>query len=555
VFSGPSYATRDLTHLKRPSVTRSVLSALGLAGVLALAPTGAPAQRPATGAKPTLVVFITVDQMRGDYLARFRSQLTSGLKRLASGGAVWANGFQDHAITETAPGHSTVMSGRHPVHTGISANSQGVNTSAAPLLGGATETGASPFRFRGTNLIDWMRAADSSTRYLSVSRKDRGAILPIGHSRGDVYWWSGSAGIFTTSRYYADTLPAWVQRFNAERGYAAYAGKAWNLLLPANRYVEEDTVWEESDGQDFLFPHQFPTDTAAVAKGFANYPVMDSLTLAFALRGVQEKGLGADGARTDLLAVSLSTTDAVGHKYGPDSRELHDQILRLDRYLGAFLDSLFKLRDQRRILIALTGDHGVTPLPEIHTGRYPNKNAKRVNLDPLVKHLQSSLTAAGVDRSAWLFDDGVFSVFKEAAFDSAKVSADSVTKALAAAALKIPGVWRADRFADLAKANLAKDKIARRWLNLFAAGSTARLAITLTPYSYWEATTYATHGMPHDSDAQVPVIFWGAGVRAGVHADTVRTVDIAPTLAVILGVRPTEKLDGVVLTKAVRAGR
>jgi arylsulfatase A-like enzyme len=536
-------------------VIKSALSVAGIAVALAMAPAILPAQRPATATKPTLVVFLTVDQMRGDYLPRFRAQFTGGLKRLSSGGAVFVNGFQDHAITETAPGHSTVLSGRHPVHTGISANSQGVNTSAAPLLGGATETGASPFRFRGTTLIDWMRAVDSSARFLSVSRKDRGAILTIGRSRGDVYWWSGNAGIFTTSRYYADTLPAWVQQFNAERGYAAYAGKAWNLLLPANRYVEQDTVWEESDGQDFLFPHQFPADTASVAKVFANYPMMDSLTLAFALRGLHEKGLGADRGRTDLLAVSLSTTDAVGHKYGPDSRELHDQILRLDRYLGAFLDSLFKMRDQRRVVIALTGDHGVTPLPEIHTGRYPNKNAKRVNLDPMVKELQRSLTAAGVRRDAWEFDDGVFSVLADAAFDSAKVRVDSVTRALATTALKIPGVWRADRFADLANANLAKDKIARRWLNLFPAGGTARLAITLTPYSYWEATTYATHGMPHDSDAQVPVVFWGAGIRAGAHADTVRTVDMAPTLAFLLGVRPSETLDGVVLTKAVRAGR
>jgi predicted AlkP superfamily pyrophosphatase or phosphodiesterase len=536
-------------------VIRNTLATVVLAAAFSTAPSLLSAQQPAGGTKPTLVVFITVDQMRGDYLPRFRSQLTGGLQRLTTGGAVFVNGFQDHAATETAPGHSTVMSGRHPVHTGISANAYGVNTSEAPLIGGATETGASPFRFRGTTLTDWMRAADSSTRFLSVSRKDRGAILHIGRSIGDVYWWSGSAGIFTTSRYYADSLPPWVRRFNAERGYAAYVGKAWDLLLPASQYVEQDTVWEESDASDFLFPHLFPTDTAAVAKNFASYPMMDSLTLAFAMRGLQVKHLGADSARTDLLAISLSTTDAVGHKYGPDSREIHDQILRLDRYLGAFLDSLFKVRDARRILIALTSDHGVSPYPEVHTGRYPNKDAKRVNLDALVNQLQASLTTAGVPRGAWQFEDGVFFVHDDAAFDSAKVSVDSVTDALAAAALKIPGVWRADRFADLARANPKKDKIARRWLNLFAAGGPARLAITLTPYSYWESVTYATHGMPHDSDAQVPVLFWGAGVRAGRHADTVRTVDIAPTLAAILGVRPLERLDGVVLKKAVRAAR
>ncbi len=531
---------------------REILAAACLAAVVA---PKLPAQKVAVEMKPTLVVLLTVDQMRGDYPARFKKDLTGGLKRLIDGGAFFWNGFQDHAVTETAPGHSTLTSGRFPVHTGIAANAQGVGTTSAPLLGGATETGASPFRFRGTTLVDWMRAADPSMRFLSVSRKDRGAILPVGRSKGDVYWWSGSAGIFTTSRYYADTLPAWVQRFNAQKAYAAYAGKTWDLLLPANRYVEQDTVWEESNGEDVLFPHAFPSDTAALARILANYPVMDSLTLAFALRGLQEGQLGADGHRTDFLAVSLSTTDAIGHKYGPDSREIHDQIIRLDRYLGAFLDSLFVLRDRKRILIALTGDHGVTPYPEVHSGRYANKNAKRVNLDPLVIALQSSLRAAGVADSAWTFDDGVFSVQDAAAFERAKVNVDSTTRAFAAALRKVPGVMRVDLFSDLAKANLQKDKIARRWLHMFAPGGATKLAVTLTPYSYWEATTYATHGMPHDSDAQVPVLFWGAGVRGGTYPDTVRTVDIAPTLAAIMGVRPLEKLDGVVLKKAVRGAK
>ena len=531
---------------------REFLAAACLAAVVA---PKLPAQKVGAEKKPTLVVFITVDQMRGDYPARFKKDLTGGLKRLIDGGAFFRNGFQDHAVTETAPGHSTLTSGRFPVHTGIAANAQGVNTASAPLLGGATETGASPFRFRGTTLVDWMRAADPSTRFLSVSRKDRGAILPVGRSKGDVYWWSGNAGIFTTSRYYADTLPAWVQRFNAQKAYGAYVGKTWDLLLPANRYVEEDTVWEESNGEDFLFPHPFPSDTAAVARILANYPVMDSLTLAFALRGLQQGQLGADSHRTDFLAVSLSTTDAVGHKYGPDSQEIHDQLLRLDRYLGAFLDSLFVLRDQKRILIALTGDHGVTPYPEVHSGRYANKDAKRVNLDPLVTALLKSLRAAGVADSAWTFDDGVFAVHDAAAFDRAKVNVDSTTRAFAAALRKVPGVMRVDLFSDLAKANLTKDKIARRWLHMFAPGGATKLAVTLTPYSYWEATTYATHGMPHDSDAQVPVVFWGAGVHAGARPDTVRTVDIAPTLAAILGVKPLETLDGVVLKKAVRGAK
>jgi predicted AlkP superfamily pyrophosphatase or phosphodiesterase len=528
---------------------------LAAACLAAVAPQGAAAQKPGAADRPTLVVFVTIDQMRADYYPRFKSQLTSGLKRLFEGGAYFRNGFQDHANTETAPGHATVMSGRFPVHTGITANAQGVNTSSAPLLGGATESGASPFRFQGTTLVDWMRTVDPATRFLSVSRKDRGAILPIGTAKGDVYWWGGSAGIFTTSTYYADTLPQWVQRFNAQKGYAAYAGKTWDLLLPAANYEEPDTVWEESGGTDFLFPHPFPTEPAEVARIFANYPAMDSLTLAFALQGLREKQLGATAGRTDVLAVSLSTTDAVGHKYGPDSREIHDQILRLDRYLGAFLDSLFALRDQKRIVIALTSDHGVAPYPEVHSGRYPNQQAKRVDLAGPVATLNAALIAAGVPDRAWAFDDGVFFVRNAADFDSARVNADSVARAFAAVLRTVPGVLRADLFTSFAKANPARDRMARRWLHMFAPGGAARMAVTLTPYSYWASTNYATHGMPHDTDANVPVLFWGAGVRSGAYRDEVRTVDMAPTLAAILGIRPTEKLDGVVLKKAVRGAK
>ena len=520
-----------------------------------VSPQGAAAQKPEVADRPTLVVFVTVDQMRADYYPRFRPQLTSGLKRLFEGGAYYTNGFQDHANTETAPGHSTVMSGRFPVHTGIIANARGVNTSSAPLIGGATESGASPFRFQGTTLTDWMRAADPTTRFLSVSRKDRGAILPIGTAKGDVYWWSGSAGGFTTSTYYADTLPPWVQRFNAQKGYAAYAGKAWDLLLPAANYEEPDTVWEESGGSDFVFPHPFPAEPAAVGGVFANYPAMDSLTLAFALQGLLEKQLGADARRTDLLAVSLSTTDAVGHQYGPDSREIHDQILRLDRYLGAYLDSLFKLRDQRRIVVAFTGDHGVSPYPEVHSGRYANQNAKRVDLRPQVAAFAASLAAVVVPDNTWAFDDGVFFVRNAAAFDSARVNADLVARAFAAVLRKVPGVQRADMFSSFAKAKPSKDKIARRWLHMFAPGGAARMAVTLTPYSYWATTNYATHGMPHDPDANVPVVFWGMGVRSGAYRDEVWTVDMAPTLAAILGIKPTEPLDGVVLKKAVRGAK
>src|SRR2546423_5161023 len=206
---------------------------VSLAGYPALSQTRGPSH-------PKLIVFITIDAMRADYLPRFETQLTGGLGRLYKGGAVFTNAFQDHAITETAPGHSATMSGRFPVHTGIMTNIAGVSDTTVSLVD-AVGPGASPFRFRGTTLTDWLIAKDPRTRALSVSRKDRAAILPIGRSKQQVFWYAPN-GNFTTSTYYSTSLPQWVRAFNARKLPARYVGRAWNLLLPASAYSEPDSV-------------------------------------------------------------------------------------------------------------------------------------------------------------------------------------------------------------------------------------------------------------------------------------------------------------------------
>ncbi len=509
-----------------------------------------PAATPPAAAKPTLVVFLTIDQMRSDYFQRFGSQLTGGLRRLYDGGAFFSEGYQDHGITETAPGHASTMSGRFPVHTGIATNREGVNTKDAPLLD-APEVGASPFRFQGTVLLDWMKASDRTTKFLSVSRKDRGAILPIGWSRGPVYWYSPSTGLMTTSRFYADTLPPWVQRFNARKIPQSYAGKPWTPLLAASAYPEPDSVPIEALGIDYTFPHELPQDPRVATSAFANYPWMDEMTLAFALEGVRTLGLG-DGERTDLLAVSLSTTDAVGHKWGPDSREMHDNVLRLDRALGVFLDSLFALRDQRRIIIALTGDHGMSPFPQLKSAIYPNGDAKTVRLDAQWAAFKERLDLAGVDTNAVTFDSGLLTVLDTAAFRKVNVNADSMALTFARDAMMVQGVMRAELITTIAKADTVQDAISRRWLHALDPKGATRLVITLTPYSYYQSVQYATHGSPHDSDAHVPILFWGSGVRAGRYGEFSRVVDMAPTLAALLGIRPQQALDGHVLTQALR---
>jgi predicted AlkP superfamily pyrophosphatase or phosphodiesterase len=209
----------------------------------ATAQASSPSRAPSSGT-PTLVLVLTVDQMRPDYFTRFGSQLTGGLGRLYRGGAVFLSGWQDHAITETAPGHASILSGRFPRNTGITTNSAGVLDSQAPLINGGGSP-ASPFRFRGTTLTDWMRMADPRTRALSVSRKDRGAILPLGRAKQNAFWYSYN-GAFTTSRYYADTLPTCVQQFNDRRLPQAMHGRKWELALPESSYPERDDVKAES---------------------------------------------------------------------------------------------------------------------------------------------------------------------------------------------------------------------------------------------------------------------------------------------------------------------
>src|SRR2546427_2530716 len=302
------------------------------AGVALAAFTGSITPAPS---RPKLVVVITVDQLRPDYLNRWKTQLTGGLGQLMTEGAVFPAGYQDHAITETAPGHSMIRAGLWPAHTGIMRNSQGVQDSTAPLIG-TSGPGASPRRFRGTTLVDWLKAADPTTRVLSVSRKDRGAILPIGHAKEQVYWYQ--SGLFTTSRYYADSLPTWVQAFNARRLPFKAASTVWSLLLPDSAYKEADNEVWENGGVGVVFPHPLPADSVLAAAVVAGVPAMDSLTLLFALEGFEALRLGRKS--TDVLAVSLSTTDAVGHAFGPDSREIHDQVLPLDHYLAWFLKRL-----------------------------------------------------------------------------------------------------------------------------------------------------------------------------------------------------------------------
>ncbi len=528
---------------------RWLASLLLAAAPATAAPTLASGQRaPDAPERPALVVLITVDQFRADYLDRFRPQLTGGFARLLANGAVFTNAHHDHAITETAPGHATLLSGRFPRSTGIMLNRVGVEDATSPLIEGGVGDGASPARFVGTTLVDWLRARDRGSRVVSVSMKDRGAILPIGRTVADVYWYSPD-GRFVTSSYYASTLPAWVKTFNARMLPQKYAGTRWSLLLPDSAYRERDSVSIEAAGQGIAFPHDLPVDSAGAASLVRITPFIDDVTIAFALHALTERALGADGGnrpRTDVLAISLSATDVIGHRYGPDSREMHDQVLRVDRTIGRFLDSLYALRDSTRVLVALTADHGVATIPEIaaRADPMPVPMPQRVQLYDLLPAARARMREAKVDTGAIDLDEQIL-LLDRAAFRKSTLDPDSLVEWFAREARGVPGVLRVDRFRQMV-ADSAKDPIARRWSHQFPATARIELVATLAPGSTWGGNV-ASHGSPHAYDSHVPLIISGAGVRRGRYDDFVRTVDLAPTLAALAGVKPSEPVDGAVL--------
>jgi predicted AlkP superfamily pyrophosphatase or phosphodiesterase len=491
---------------------------------------------------PRLVLHLSVDQLRPDYLERWEPEFSGGLAWLLREGVFYVRGQQDHAVTETAPGHASQLSGRWPYSTEVVTNDRGVPDPLSPLIG-SNSTGASPRRFKGTTLHDWMRAADPDVRVLSVSRKDRGAILPIGRAAVPVYWYSG--GKFTTSRWYGDSLPTWLQQWNASDPIASIKGTAWLPLRPLDSYPEADNRPYEAGGTGVTFPHLIPDDWTMAAAEVANTPVMDSLILAVAWEGVRALKLGTRRG-TDLLAISLSTTDAIGHRYGPGSLELHDQILRLDRHLGWFLDSLAKVVPLDQIVVSLTSDHGGHDYPEGTT------DGGRIRLTDEAR----AINRWGVERWAVDLDADEQSGLLLAETDLLRVrgvNVDSIAAAIADRVSKRPGVRRVytpqslHHFADLD---------AMRWRRQLPPSQGWLVAVSLEPGWMWASNkNYTTHGTTNELDVLVPVIIRAPGFQPARVTRPIGVVDIGPTIAALLGISPTEPLDGRLLAEFLRPVR
>ncbi len=509
--------------------------------VLALVPPGLGAQASRPRQAPVrLVVHLAVDQFRPDYLERWGDDLPGGLGRLWRGGVVFLAGEQDHGVTETAPGHASMLSGRWPARTGIVSNDRGVGDPAAPLIGGGGD-GASPHRFIGTTLYDWMRAADPGTRALSVSRKDRGAILPIGRAAVPVFWYA--RGRFTTSRWYGDSLPPWLQQWNDGNPAARLAGWSWEPTPGLRAPEADDRPWENG-GRAVTFPHQVPTDPARAAAALTEFPVMDSLILDVAWRGVRAEGLGQRGTgHPDLLAISLSTTDAVGHAYGPGSLEIHDQVVRLDRYLGRFLDSLATVVPPGQMIVSLTADHGVQEYPEAKTapGGRTSIGAEATALRRWARDRWGIDVDTDVESGLLLAD---VDALRARGVNVARLADSMATRIRALAGVKAV-------YTPASLARLTGDEV-RRWRHQVPASGQWLVAASLEPGWMWATSPNSTtHGSTNLLDRRVPIIVMAPGLAAQRSRRVVGVADLAPTLAALLGVTPTEPLDGTPLVEVV----
>ena len=523
----------------------------------------------AESAQPRLAVLIVVDQLGR---SRLDPDLPGGLGRLAREGLVFTRGELAHAISETCPGHVAIATGRHPGVAGASANyfvdrEAGVArycvedaVESASVLGAHPPQGRSPVLLRVGALGDWLEAADPRAQVLAVSAKDRAAIALGGQHPTAVYWFqrSGSPG-FTTSRYYEPELPSWVRAWNGEDpdvDIVARTPEIWNHSEAATASVDprrpDDYPFEGGGGLGRTSGHPLRGETLRDTLGrIYRTPFLDELTLDFAAVAARELGLGDDEV-PDLLAISLSAMDTVGHSFGPESHESRDALLRLDAWLGDWLEALEARTGEGRLIVALTSDHGALPLPEwlVERGaaRCPVEPG-RISLDALMRQLQDR-----VDRKLrrwyqwpgrWLHYAGKQITVDRALAAKRGVDVERVVQIAERWLESHPAVAEAWTPAEFLSSG---DPIALRQRRSYDPERSGDLIIE--PAEGCLIGNFASgtsHGSPHGYDVDVPIVFWGTGVEPGRDDSPATLVDIAPTLAHLLGLEAPAELDGVSL--------
>jgi predicted AlkP superfamily pyrophosphatase or phosphodiesterase len=519
-------------------------------------------------AKPVrLVVGIVIDQFRYDYLTRFHDQFgEGGFKRLLNGGAVFTNANYIHTPTYTACGHATFMSGATPAMNGVIGNEwfdresgrrvTSVNDSKVKLLGGAEgASGMSPSKMIGSTIGDELKLATAGqAKVIGISFKDRSAILPAGKRPNGAYWFNASAGALVSSSYYFDDLPEWVKKFNREMRPDRFFGKRWEKLLPESAYqrsTADDAPYEKFNAGN-KFPYLITGGEETPGKGFYSQfeytPFANDYLVDFAKAAIESEHLGADDT-TDLLTISFSANDLVGHAYGPYSHEVQDITLRTDRTLA----ELFNYLDQKigfdRVVIALTADHGVAPVPE-HARQYGlGGKIERRSVNDAVENALDKSFGDETWIQAFVYDNVYLD---EAVIERRKIAVEDVERVASQAVMKVAGLAECFTRSQILSGRLPQTKIARSVANGFHAQRNGNLVVVPQPFFFIAEGITTTHGTPYIYDTHVPVIFYGAGIAAGAYYEASSPADIAPTLAALLKIEFPSNSVGRILSEAIK---
>jgi arylsulfatase A-like enzyme len=466
--------------------------------------------------KPKLVLSIVVDQFRYDYLTRFGNEYKGGLNRLLSQGAVFTDAHYQQFPTVTAIGHSIVLTGAMPSVSGIVGNDwydrsagkqvTSVGDESTKMLGGAGGAGASPRRLLVSTIGDELKAATGGrARVFGISLKDRAAILPSGHAADASYWYDNGSGEMVSSTFYFLELPAWVRDFNLH-ALEKYKGVEWlNGKLP-------------SDAKLFT---ELPES-----------PFGNDLLESFAERLILQEGLGRDDV-PDLLSISFSSNDYVGHDFGPEAPEVRAICLETDEIIGKLFQFIDTSMGMSNVLVALMADHGVMPLPEaaarrrLPGGRMP----ARIVQDTV----QAALTKK-YGKGKWILSSPEHSLYlNQGLVQSKKLRRVEVEETVREVVLAIPHVWRVYTRSQLLAGTVQDDTVGRAVNNGFFPGRGADVYILLEP-GWMFGSSGTTHGTAFNYDTHVPVIFMGEGIRAGRYDNQIAVNDVAPTLAAILDI-------------------
>ena len=501
--------------------------------------------------KPKLVVGIVVDQMKQDYLLRYYNKFgEDGFKRLVEKGFMARNGHYNYVPTSTGPGHSSVYTGTTPSNHGIINNAWyspvlhrsvycAEDTTVTGVGGTASAGRISPRNLYATTITDELKLSTAKrSKVIAMSIKDRGSALPGGHLSDGSYWYDSNTGSFMTSTYYMETLPDWVNNFNNQPIVENYMSQGWNTLMPIENYKEsgpDDSPYERLiAGKDKpVFPYDFSkVKQEDLNSLIRNTPYGNSILTDFALAAIESENLGNDEI-TDFLAVSYSSPDYIGHGFGPQSIEVQDTYLRLDRELARLFDALDTKLGAGNYTVFLTADHAVAE----NSQRMKDENFRIANIS--YRNLRRSvdeMLKAKYGEDKWI-ESGSGAIILDRKLVAEKgVDIVAMQRDIARTAERFPGVYRAYTAHDLATQNYTEG-MAKLVQNAYHAKESPDVLITLDPGWQGGGTRGTSHGTGWTYDTHVPILFYGWGVTSGSSVRYITITDIAPTISMLLNIR------------------